>query len=276
VIGSPGGAALVEDNMAEAIRKLSPKLNNKDAQDEGQGGESLGRRVEVLAIRRILAGGLKSLVSRRDLGEQVALLSQDSKVAVRGSGWLQKLAEEVDKSTATLTKAKQFYLDYSAAEAANLDALGIRWAAVDRVLSLPDKKERLRLLKEAKKNNTSSDDVRLVAREKKANIRGGGRPRKAPNSHGPQSDLVELGRKLEEFGRMLAEIVVANMPTYFDQMGRLSNEKRQVLEKLIAAFQAHLDTHMRECGEAKDRLDDFRDVLLQGGAVGRTSTATSP
>jgi hypothetical protein len=115
----------------------------------------------------------------------------------RGTRWTRRLAEALGPSRDLLAKTRLFAALYPSREdVQELEAMGVNWSRLYFSFSVPDKRDRHALLREAVSERWPDQQLRFTVQERSRSRRGGvgGRPRRPVTIHGPEVALRELER----------------------------------------------------------------------------------
>jgi hypothetical protein len=121
-------------------------------------------REEVKTMKGLLARQPRTLAVYREIGGQMHALGKDEALTGYGSGWRKKTAELLGQSESTLTKCLRFFNAYTRDDIAELEELGVGWVALTVALGVRDKKERHRLLRQAKDQGWGQKELGREAR----------------------------------------------------------------------------------------------------------------
>jgi hypothetical protein len=153
---------------------------------------------ELVAHLRTPPAGLRWY---RDCGRVVSRIVGDR--AAYGANRVERLAEALDLSTATLYKPARFAAEFTADDVTELDRLGLSWTVVSFAFSLPTS-DRMDFLRKAARENWTAQKTRFAAQQRTGGPKLKGRPRKRVESRGPLLDLAELLRRTQAWREHVA------------------------------------------------------------------------
>jgi hypothetical protein len=217
-----------------------------------------GERKEIRALARLLRRPPQTLADYYAIGERMHALGEDEARTGYGSGWRKTIADLLGRSESTLTKCLHFFKDCTRGELAALEELGAGWAQLGVAFSVKDKKERLELLKRAKREDWGQKELRREVCRLKGKPRGGGRPRKEERSRGCLADAVELARRAGLYGDSYRQAWSGNEAKYLAEVANLTGDARVGMERALADAEEKLKTLRGQCADA---LKDVKALL---------------
>jgi hypothetical protein len=218
-------------------------------------------REEIKAMARLFEHKPLTLADYHGIGEQLHRLAEDDTVARWGSHWRKNVAEILEQSPSTLTKCLQFFRTYKQSELVQLERLKVGWVGMSIALSIPGRKERHRLLRQARDEGWGQQELRREARQLKGTTRGGGRPRRQEKSRGCLADASELVRRTEHWSDFYTQAWGGNEEAYAEELPGLSDESRESLERILDDAEEKLRTLKRQCDAALRTVKALRKKM---------------
>ena len=215
-------------------------------------------------LGRLIDGPRDDLPWHHRVGELVGRLRPES---WRGTRWAVGLAEALGPSPEWLAKARRFAELYPARQdVQELEAMGVNWTRLYFSFSVPNKRDRHALLREAVSERWPDQQLRFTVQQRFPSKRGGvgGRPRLPVTGHGPEVTLRELERQCRRwlaFHQQAWQGVKSR-----DWVGFVRSWPREDLDdllRLLSSADGALKGVARACRAVQDSLDGLRQRAEQ-------------